>query len=84
MNSSWTIPFPHSVSVEEIRVFQACTCVNKWTSSMFREPRRMENLSVCFVPRLTLVERPSSLLWSVVLRAVALSCAVAHCFLCLW
>ena len=32
----------------------------------------MENLSVCFVPRLTLVERPSSLLWSVVLRAVAL------------
>ena len=32
----------------------------------------MENFSVCFVPRLRLVERPSSLLWSVVLRAVAL------------
>ena len=24
MNSSWNIPFSHSVSVEEIRMFQAC------------------------------------------------------------
>ena len=29
VNSSWNIPFSHSVSVEEIRVFQACACVNK-------------------------------------------------------
>ena len=29
VNSSWTILWSHSVSVEEIRVSQACTCVNK-------------------------------------------------------
>ena len=29
VNSSWTILWSHSVSVEEIRVFQACTCVNR-------------------------------------------------------
>ena len=43
----------------------------------------MENVSVVFVPRLTPVERPSSLLWSAVLRAVAgfaLSCACCALF----
>ena len=35
VNSSWTIPISHSVSVEEIRVFEACACVNRQTSGMF-------------------------------------------------
>ena len=29
VNTSWTIPFSHSVSVQEIGVFEACAVVNK-------------------------------------------------------
>ena len=35
VNSSWTFPSSHAVSVEEIRVFQACLVVKRWTGGMF-------------------------------------------------
>ena len=51
-------PVTHSVSIEEIRVFQACAVVNRWTSGMFWESRRMENVSVVLSRGWRLVRGP--------------------------
>ena len=60
-------------------MFQACAVVNGWTGGMFLRTTQDGECVFFLVPRLTPGERPSSLLWSVVLRAVARDALCLSC-----
>ena len=62
-----------------------CEQVDEWY--VLRTTQNGECVCLFLVPKLTPVERPSSLLWSVVFRAVArfaLFCARCALFLLVW
>ena len=78
VNSSRTIPFSHSVSVEGIRVFSSMRG-DEWY--VLGTTQNGECVCLFLVPRLTPVERPSSLLWTFALvRGLRCSAHVARYF----